>query len=869
MIIKKANNKKKNTFINFSKFLYFYFFSTLLALSILILSIFQSQTFHQKKNSFLSYISDGGRYEYLYLPQIVFKALKSNFYKIEKIDIEIPFEKIVILENVRQKAIENGVLPNSLNMPRVKANIIHNEKKYRGEIRLKGDRDVHWKEKNKSSYKIELDKDKYLFGIKKFSIQKPRVRNYIHEWIFLELAKKQNLIKINYDFVELYINGEDKGLYVIEEGFGKELIERNRRRNGPIFGLNEDIYEGFDNPVFETYNKKFWELPENNLTLRIASQKLRDFFNNKSKPEELFDLEKWAAFFAIVDLTSNFHGAYLKSVKFYYNPLNGLFEPIPFDGHRLKPNFHEYNLNYDNRILIDIIQAPRGGEAEYTWIKKFFYEDNRLNTKFYDMYLSNLNKISSEKYIDNFLTDNDSKIEEINSHIYADYFFYDNSRNYGIGLYFFLKSDLRYQAKNIRDKIKSSNRVQLLKIDDGNYLIKNFYKNYGSFEATKMICEMNNNQFLFDLNQRVNNFEDTLISVSFDNVKNYKCNSLELSNKLTNKKKLLNVDHLNSEYSHINFKRKHSKNLNKYFKKSNNSLILLKDEIEINENIYIPSGTKVKVFPGQKISIINNAFIISNSPWEIGGKGKQVIISGKESNLGGGILIGDTNDTTIIENTEFSFLGGYDLKKNLEYIILGSVNFHQTSIKIKNTNFKNIFSEDAINIFRTKFDIYNSNYSKIFSDAIDVDFSNGKITQAYFENINNDAIDFSGSKVDIKDTSFKNVNDKIISAGEDSRVYINKINGINSFAGIISKDGSQVYSNNVYFDGVKIPFASYQKKNEYNYPFLKNKKYELYNFLTKSIKDETSFIDMKDESVVMKSEEIIPLIYEKNLSLIQ
>ena len=60
-----------------------------------------------------------------------------------------------------------------------------------------------------------------------------------------------------------------------------------------------------------------------------------------------------------------------------------------------------------------------------------------------------------------------------------------------------------------------------------------------------------------------------------------------------------------------------------------------------------------------------------------------------------------------------------------------------------------------------------------------------------------------------------------------------------------------------------------KKKNEYNYPFLKNKKYELYNFLTKSIKDETSFIDMKDESVVMKSEEIIPLIYEKNLSLIQ
>ena len=45
----------------------------------------------------------------------------------------------------------------------------------------------------------------------------------------------------------------------------------------------------------------------------------------------------------------------------------------------------------------------------------------KIIDKFYDMYLSNLNKISSEKYIDNFLTI-DSKIEEINSHIYADYF---------------------------------------------------------------------------------------------------------------------------------------------------------------------------------------------------------------------------------------------------------------------------------------------------------------------------------------------------------------------------------------------------------------------------------------------------------------
>ena len=45
------------------------------------------------------------------------------------------------------------------------------------------------------------------------------------------MSKDLDIIKIKYEFLELYINGEDKGLYVLEEGFGKELIERNKRKD--------------------------------------------------------------------------------------------------------------------------------------------------------------------------------------------------------------------------------------------------------------------------------------------------------------------------------------------------------------------------------------------------------------------------------------------------------------------------------------------------------------------------------------------------------------------------------------------------------------------------------------------------------------
>ena len=867
MIIKKEEREKKNSFLKFTTFLYFYFFTSLIGISILVIAIFQSQTFQQKKNIFLDYFSKAGRYEYLYLPIITFKAIKSNFYQLENIDLEIPFENTIVLENLRNEAITKGILSPVAKNQNVKTKIIYNEKEFNADIRLKGDRKVHFADKEKSSYKLELDKNEYIFGIKKFSIQKPRVRNYIHEWIFHELSKKEGIIKIKYDFINLSINGDDKGLYVIEEGFGKELIERNKRRNGPIFGLDEDIYSQDDDPVFEIYNKKYWQKPENNLVVNVASQKLHDFFENRLYVEEVFDLDKWAAYFAIVDLTANYHGAMLKSVKFYYNPINGLFEPIPFDGHRLKPNYHKYNQNYDNDILIDSIQNPL--KVNLLWLRKFFYKDKKLNQKFYNLYTYYLNKISSEEYIDDFLTENLDEIEKINSHIYADYFFYDNSRNYGVGLYFFLISDFKYHAENIRDKLKPKDQVQLLKIDDKEYLFKSYYKNYDQIVAERFICSDENKEIEIKIFQDIKNFENTTIIIDDYNVKNLNCNTLILLNKFSNKRKFLKVDHLNSYYSYENFNKKYLQNYKNFFKEENNNLTLKNDIIQINSNIYIPKGYKVIIKPGQKLFLSDQAFIISNSPWQIGGENKKVIISGESENFGGGILVNDTDELSVIKNTDFSFLSGYNLKKNFEHIILGSINFHQTKVEIENVSFKNIFSEDAINIFRSKFKINNANYNDIFSDAIDIDFSEGEIIKTNFSNINNDAIDFSGSEVDIKNAYFENVNDKIISAGEDSKININEITGTNSYAGIISKDGSKVYSQNINFDGVKIPFAAYQKKNEYNFPLLNAKNYRLKNFSAKSVKDKTAKLFIDDETIIMKPEKIISLMYEKNFSLIE
>lgn len=878
MFIKKAQNNKKNL-SKFNKFFKIYFFSTIFFAICLLIVILKSQTFNQQKINLLDKFSKGGRYEYLYLPKILFKALKHNFYPIEKMDMRIQFENIIILETSRKKAVEVGGLQFLDIIPTVKGEFFYKDKKFSGDIRLKGDRKVHYADKETSSYKVELDRNQYIKGMKKFSIQKPRLRNYVHEWIFHELMGDLGIIKLKYEFIELSINGENKGLYVLEEGFGKELIERNNRRNGPIFGIEENInlekQIEDNNPIFEIYNKKYWENEVNFPLTRTASQKLRDFFDGKNSLEEVFDLEKWASYFAVVDLTSTYHGAFLKSVKLYYNPINSLFEPIPFDGHRLKPNYHKHNISYDKRILIDIVNNPKEGEIPgFKWLKKFFFKNNEkeFNQNFYDLYLKRLTSVSSKKYIDQFLKKNLDRIERINSHIYSDYFFYDNSRNYGIGLYYFLKDDFLFQAENIRKKLNTIKEFQIISINSKNFIIKPFNDNYGYLKVNKFICEIKTVSINLNTSQKINNFTDTQINlpkIEENKQKDLKCKFVEILDENNKNSFLLKIDYINSHYDYRNFEKENEETYKIFFNERNNQLFLKSDKLIIDKNLYIPKDKEVIIKSKQKIFLINNAFIVSRSPWILNGNKGEINLGGYQDNYGGGILITDVNKKSIFNNVKISYLQGMNNINYPEYIVLGSINFNQTQTELKNVKFENIISEDAINIFRSDFEINGASYSNISSDAIDIDFSNGNISKAKFFNVKNDAIDFSGSNVNINNTYFNNINDKIISAGEKSNININQVEAINSYAGIISKDGSKVFSKNVFFDGVKIPFAAYQKKNEYEYPLLKSQNYILKNFTTKSIKDKTANIIIDDESLEIKSSQIISLFYERNLSIIK
>ena len=122
------------------------------------------------------------------------------------------------------------------------------------------------------------------------------------------------------------------------------------------------------------------------------------------------------------------------------------------------------------------------------------------------------------------------------------------------------------------------------------------------------------------------------------------CSHVLFVDKFNNELFLFKVDYINSVYSYEKFISDEFEILDKFFFKENKNLYLVKDEVTIDQNLFIPQGYKVIVKPNQKILLTNSAFIISKSPWIIGGKNGDVVISGTKKSLGGGILITDSKE---------------------------------------------------------------------------------------------------------------------------------------------------------------------------------------------------------------------------------
>lgn len=212
-------------------------------------------------------------------------------------------------------------------------------------VRLKGDHVDHL-ERDRWSFRVKTLQGK-VFGESKFSIQGVFTRAYISEWIFHELLKEADVLRLKYKFVKFNVNDTLEGVYAFESHFTNDLLEWNKVPNGPIIKIDESEFWNFKNPApfkgnreeyllqnspIDVYNEA-WCLSTEERTkwMQLAINKLDSFRNGKLDVTQALDTSKWAKYIAINELMQCKHALRWHNLRFYLNPKTHLLEPIGFD----------------------------------------------------------------------------------------------------------------------------------------------------------------------------------------------------------------------------------------------------------------------------------------------------------------------------------------------------------------------------------------------------------------------------------------------------------------------------------------------------------------------------------------------------------
>ena len=326
------------------------------------------------------------------------KTIASNYFKqinsnIENININLSKPNKISLQHQIEKAVKTKII-NKDSTEWLKAKISVNKTESAGKIKIKGMflDEFEWKE-NCFSYSVKLKKGTFK-GLSKFYLHYPKKRLLLYEWYGDMLLRKLNLINQKNYFATLSIDNEDKGLYLIEEKFNKNLLKNNKREPGPIVYFSKKQLRENNYNFVESYNNATINFQFPHKKNKRAKELLNGYRTGALKPEQVFNIEKTATLFALSELIGYVHHLQFHNIKFYYNITEDRLEPIAndFDFQRLKKWTEETlflaGLKRNNQYI------------ELPWADNL-YQDQ----KFQNSIIQKLKKLSSAEFLESLFRD--------------------------------------------------------------------------------------------------------------------------------------------------------------------------------------------------------------------------------------------------------------------------------------------------------------------------------------------------------------------------------------------------------------------------------------------------------------------------------
>ncbi|MEM7101919.1 MAG: right-handed parallel beta-helix repeat-containing protein [Bacteroidota bacterium] len=720
------------------------------------------------------------------------------------------------LENKRNEALNKGILKTE-NDDWVNGHLDDRaDQQLDIRMRLKGDFLDHLKD-NKWSFRIKVKDPESWYGLKTFSVQHPATREYLNEWFFHQVLEKEEILSTAYDFATVSLNNKELGIYAWEEHFEKQLVESRNLREGPIIRFSEAAYFdgiGHDLAVFgedlnkgnrnETESAEILPFTENKVkaseTLQAqfiaAASLLQEFKFNTKAPTEIFDLDKMAKFFAIVDMTGAYHAIIWHNLRFYFNPVLGHLEPVAFDG------FGIGLTKWKNRPFFGYgVFHP-----EYDGLE--MYKNLFLDKEFMRKYIYYLNAFTERTYVDEVLVNLEKGLqsrEQILRKEFPDYTFNRKAIENNAGVISELLRPVHTSALIVHSMAPDEDSLKISVTN--NWFLPFELLGTGRFESRM--------DFSFPENLWINADKEWTVPEAL--VLNAPKDARYIFYKIPGLKEIYvaainQIDpgsqHLKNSIDQI------ASNLisNDLFHFENNTVTFKVGQHQLSESLIIPKGNAVSFPAGCEIDLIRGAAIVSYSPVILSGTEERPVIIRSSDGKNGGFSVFSVQERSKINFTIFENLDAFSDNGKTT---LGAVNFYESNVDITHSSFTANNCEDGLNIIRSEFSLVNSTISNTFSDGFDADFCKGLISNTRFINTGNDGLDLSGSVVTIEQCYIDKTGDKGISVGERSSVIIKSATILNSPVGVASKDLSKTIIEQIDLENCTTGFSAYRKKPEF------------------------------------------------------
>ena len=814
-MLKKSNFKaKKNSF---------YFFLTLSFLAIILIissldlrRILESeiQEIHSFAPSFSSVsqlYDEGGITNGIPIRTSVSNLLKSLFdgiiekenSNIKEIKIFIKFKNFEKILKDRETALLNSINADPKN---VSCKVSDGIKIYKCKVRLKGDLADHWLSVKRMSLRIDV-KGGFIHGMKEFSIQQPKTRQFPYDAVFHDINKEFGRLSGNTSkFYNVKVNGESWGVMNAEPIIDEKYIEINEVKRVGIFRISNQKAWAHSR-INGSYPHYFISDPTINISMRgndkliLENSVLNEiyshiFFSLSNKDGNIFERQTMIANLAYALVWGNLHTLSNANAWYVWNTYEKKLEPVLTDQAKWQ-NTKKYvdslrNLPFEYRIMFK--NNPLKIEElnqELIKLDKFFKKNNPIN---------NVNSLKKKFF------PNDQRYTK--TPIYENLSFLDENMSQvvnKINLLALSDLDSTEMSKITPEQLEQIDKIsEIFHFSDGTIRIFNLLAN--EIEAKDII-----------IGDMERNIDRTIPpskpeSLSFIDIKT---NLLGYHNDPISIKFIINgKEKINSNtYSltKINYDLDSPKTAENYceYNESENHCTL-KSVVNIDETIIFNKKTIIN--PGTKINFREGGNLIFNSSIAINGTIKDPV--NFDGNGFGGIYIKNDNEQiSIIQNSNFNNLATVD---SLLKRYTGSINGYGGTFKLFNVTISNGRAEDQLNLINAKVDINGLKISNATSDAFDCDFCEGTIKDINFLDVGGDGLDISGSDLEIIKMYARNIKDKAFSVGEKSLAYINDAFYDSVATGIAVKDSSVVEASNISLKNVEYDlFMTYIKKPFY------------------------------------------------------